>query len=1200
MTDFVHLHLHTEYSLLDGAVRLVQQVPDPDARDENDPTKRDPDKTKTVYPLAEALKARGMDAVAITDHGNMYGAHTFVATMKKAGIKPIIGQEFYVAEDMYVKTAEVMKERYHLILLAKNEIGYKNLMYLSSLAFTDGFYVRPRIDLQHIEGHSEGIICLSACLAGKIPRLLLQGRYEEAKAYAIRMRDLFDEGDFYIELQDHGMEEDKIVLNPLVRIAREIGVKVVATNDVHYIEKQDADMQDTMMCITLGCKKSDDKESSARFGEEEYYLKTGDEMAELFKWCPEAIATTREIADKVDGDYFILKHKSIIPTYTNDEMGDRNEEQYLHDLAWEGAARKYGEITDEIKDRLEYELGVIHRCGFDGYFLIVWDYVHAAQVMGIPVGPGRGSGCGSIVAYSIGITDIDPLRYELLFERFLSEERVSMPDFDVDFCYVRRQEVIDYCIKKYGADRVSQIIAYSTMSAKAVVKDVARVMDVPYNEAAAWVKEIPVGKVLLTQVLTEGSACYSEDFRKIYDAGGMAKEVIDMAIKLEGMPRQTSMHAAGVVICKEPIINYCALSRNGPVVTTQFDKNIVEALGLLKMDFLGLKTLTDIDEALKLIKKDKGISLDFHKLGYEDPKVFELISSGDCEAVFQLESGGMKRFMAQLQPDCLEDVIAGISMFRPGPMQFIDKFVEGKHHPETVTYLHPQLKSILEKTYGCIVYQEQVMQIAQKLCGYSFGGADILRRAVSKKKLHVLEEQRKIFLHGGVLEDDKTKKQIPGAVANGISEDIANELFDQILKFASYAFNKSHAAAYTYLTYQTAYLKLYYPVHFIVAVVNNRITNADEVRHYMNYLHRTGVKVLPPDINRSEKLFSIDGDDVRYGLMGIKNVGEQAMEYILNERERGGEFKDIRDLLTRCNGQINKRMLESLIKGGALDCFGKTRATLMASYERIMDTVAVDMKHKSSGQLSLFDDLIEDDEIPYQEVKEYGKAQRLSFEKEVLGMYISGHPLDDYHDDNNEFDFDAGMLYIEQADEDGNVDMAVDESLNGKNVTFGCIVASYERKLTKKQQKFAIGRFEDMMGSIAFSMYSRTYEKYGYLLDADRPIKVRGKIDLSDESEPKIAVESVSLWQDGNGAEREEKKSDKPEGTLYVLIENAAQKEMVREVLALYPGGTPCHAQIKQTGKMLAFPETVNVNDELIMRLGELLGVGRVKYVNKN
>ncbi len=1183
MTDFVHLHLHTEYSLLDGAVRLVQKVIDEDARDDMDPDKPDPDKTKTLYPLADALKKLGMDAVAITDHGNMYGAFTFVQTLREAGIKPIIGQEFYVAEDMYVKTAEVMKERYHLILLAKNETGYKNLMYLSSLAFTDGFYVRPRIDLEHIKGHSEGIICLSACLAGKVPRLILQGRYQEAKEYAIKMRDIFAPGDFYIELQDHGMSEDKIVLNPLVQIAREIGVKVVATNDVHYINKEDADMQDTMMCITLGCKKSDDKQNSARFNEDEYYLKSGDEMAELFSWCPEAIATTREIADKVDGSYFIIKHDPIIPAYTNEEMGDRDEAQYLHDLAWEGVKKKYGELTDEIKQRLEYELAVIHRCGFDGYFLIVWDYVHAAQSMGIPVGPGRGSGCGSIVAYSIGITDIDPLKYQLLFERFLSEERVTMPDFDVDFCYVRRQEVIDYCIKKYGEDRVSQIIAYSTMSAKAVVKDVARVMDIPYNEAAAWVKEIPIGKVLLKQVLTPGTSCYSEDFAKIYEAGGAAKEVIDMAIKLEGMPRQTSMHAAGVVICKDPIINYCALSRNGAVVTTQFDKNVVEEIGLLKMDFLGLKTLTDIDEALKLIKKDRGVELDFHKLGYEDPKVYELISSGDCEAVFQLESGGMKRFMAQLQPDCLEDVIAGISMYRPGPMQFIDKFVEGKHHPETVTYLHPQLESILENTYGCIVYQEQVMQIAQKLCGYSFGGADILRRAVSKKKLHVLEEQRKIFLYGGVLAGDKTKKVIPGAVANGIDEKVAGELFDQILKFASYAFNKSHAAAYTYLTYQTAYLKLYYPVHFIVAVVNNRITNADEVKHYMNYLRRTGVQVLSPDINRSEKLFSIEGNNVRYGLMGIKNVGEQAMEYILTERETNGQFKDIRDLVNRCFGQINKRMLESLIK---------------ASYERIMDTAAFDRKKKEAGQLSLFDELIGDDEIPYTEVAEYNKPQMLSYEKDVLGMYISGHPLDDYHDDAHEFDFDTGMLLVEQADEYGNVNMVADESLHQKSVAFGCIVSSSERKVTKKQQKFAVGRLEDMMGSIAFTMYARAYEKYGALLEGDAPVKAFGRIDLSDESEPKVVIERLEPWI--NRAAVTRTSAGRSEGTLYVLIESPEQKEMVSNVLDMFPGDVPCHAQINKTGKLGAFRQRIDPSVELISRLSELLGANHVKYVKNS
>ncbi len=1189
MTDFVHLHLHTEYSLLDGAVRLTHVITDP----------KDPKKTIKTHPLSEALKARGMDAVAITDHGNMYGVHTFVSVLRSDGIKPIVGQEFYVADDMYAKTADVLKQRYHLVLLAKNMMGYKNLMKLSSLAFVDGFYMKPRIDLAHIRECSEGLICLSACLAGKVPHLLLQGKYEEAKQCAIEMRDIFEPGDFYIELQDHHMQEDKIVLNPLCQIAREIGVKVVATNDVHYIEKDEADMQDTMMCVTLGCKKTE--MNGARFEGEEFYLKSGDEMAELFSWCPEAISTTREIADKVE-DYFVTKHASIIPKYTNPEMGDRTEEQYLRDLAYEGLKRKYGELNDEIIERVEYELGVIHKCGFDGYFLIVWDYVHVAQKMGIPVGPGRGSGCGSIVAYGVGITDIDPLKYQLLFERFLSEERVSMPDFDVDFCFVRRQEVIDYCIEKYGKDNVSQIIAYSTMSAKAVVKDVARVFDVPYNEAANWVKEIPVGKVLLSQVLRDGSEFYSEDFKKLYDNNPTAKQVIDVAMKLEGMPRQTSMHAAGVVICADPIVEHCALSRNGPIVTTQFDKVMVEALGLLKMDFLGLKTLTDIDEALKLIKKDKDVDLDFHVLGYDDPKVYELISSGDCEAVFQLESGGMKKFMAQLQPTNLEDVIAGISMYRPGPMQFIDLFVEGKRHPELVKYDHPLLKDILENTYGCIVYQEQVMQIAQKIAGFSFGGADIMRRAISKKKLEILEQQRAIFLYGGYLDGDKTGKKVPGAVANGVSEQIANHLFDQILKFASYAFNKSHAAAYTFLTYQTAYLKLYYPIHFIVAVVNNRITNADEVKHYMNYLKRTGVETLPPDINKSEKNFSIEGNKVRYGLMGIKNVGEQAMEYILTERQTNGEFKDIRDLLDRCAGQINKRMLESLILGGALDCFKKNRSTLIASYERIMDTVLSDRKNKDCGQMSLFDELIEDSEIKYTELDEYPKAQILSFEKDVLGMYLSGHPLDDYNDEGCGFDFDTSMLHIESTDEYGNVSMIVDPALANKSVRFGCVVSSFEKKSTAKQQKFAVGRVEDRMGSIAFSMYPRAYEQYGDLLSADGPIKVYGKIDLRDESEPKVNIDRAEIWQNNTTQKPVQNSSGvKKNGILYVLIENGVQKDIVRDILEMYPGDTICQAQVCVNGKakLMQFAQRVNICDGLMNLLRNELGKNNVKYVEK-
>jgi len=1186
MSDFVHLHLHTEYSLLDGAVRLTQQNPAP--KDD------DPNKTETINPLVNALKARGMDTVAITDHGNIYAAYVFVQTMRKAGLKPIIGEEFYVADDMYAKTPEVLRQRYHLILLAKNQKGYENLMKLSSLAFTDGFYLKPRIDLKHIAEYSEGLICLSACLIGQVPHMILQGDIKGAKELAIKMRDMFAPGDFYIELQDHHLEEDKIVMNPLCQIAKEIGVKVVATNDVHYIEKSDADMQDTMMCITLGCKKNE--QNAARFSNDEFYLKSGEEMEELFSWCPEAISSTREIANKIE-DYFVLEHAPFIPRYTNDEMGDRDEAQYLRDLAYEGLYKKYPEVTDAIKERLEYELGVIHKCGYDGYFLIVWDYVHEAQKMDIPVGPGRGSGVGSIVAYTIGITDVDPLRYALLFERFLNVERVSMPDFDIDFCFVRRQEVIDYCVKKYGKDNVSQIIAYSTMSARAVVKDVARVMDVSYQDSAAWVKTMPKVKCLIKQCFMEESSAYSPDFKELYESNLEAKRVIDLAIALEGMPRQTSMHAAGVVIGADPVSNHCALSRNGEAITTQFDKNVVEHIGLLKMDFLGLKTLTDIDEAIKLIKKDRGIDIDFHKLGYEDAKVYKLIGSGDCEAVFQLESGGMKKFMAQLQPDNLEDVMAGISLYRPGPMQFTGEFLQGKRNPAGVTYAHPLLKSVLENTYGCIVYQEQVMQIAQKVAGYSFGAADIMRRAVAKKKKDVLEQQRDTFINGGTLAGDKTGKYIVGAKANGVSEEIANRLFDQILKFASYAFNKSHACAYTFLTYQTAYLKCYYPTHYIVAVINNRIMNADELKHYLNYLKRTGVKILSPDINKSQEKFSIEGENVRYGLMGIKNVGEKAMEYVLEER-KNGPFKDIKDFITRCQEQVNKKMVESLIKGGAFDEFGKSRATLIASYEQIMDAVAADKKNRAFGQMSLFDELIEDDDIKYTEVGEYDKATTLKNEKEVLGMYLSGHPLDDYIGDNNDFNFDTSSIYIDGENEDGEEEKVIDQSLANMPVTFGCIVSNVEIKMTSKAQKFAVGRLEDMSGSIAFSMYATAFEKYSELIKGEEPIIVSGRIDLRDESEAKVTIDKVQLWRKKDYKPETKEEYVNSNGILYIKVDNKEQKEMVDGVLSMYEGDTKCMLQIN--GKLYELRNTrARICDGLLDKLKNIVGEQFVKYIIK-
>lgn len=1190
--DFVHLHLHTEYSLLDGAVRLVYTVFKSDGAEE--------ESTK-ICPLADALEARGMKACAITDHGNMFGVHAFVSGLRKKGIKPIIGSEFYVADDLNDKSSEVLHKNDHLVLLAKNLIGYKNLMKLSTISFKDGFYGKPRIDLNVLEKHTEGLICCSACLAGRIPRFLLHNDYKGAVQYALRLKEMFAEGDFYIELQDHDSAEDKKVLPQLVKLAAEIGVKTVATNDVHYIEREDADTQDTMECINLGCKK--DEPNRARFDSDKFYLKTTEEMVELFKAYPEAIASTVEIADKVE-DYFVVKRKEyLIPHFEHIDMKGRTAGEFLRDIVYEKMTKKYAAITDEISQRINHELSIIDQCGFNDYFLIVWDYVNAAKEMGIAVGPGRGSGVGSIVAYIIGITDVDPLRYNLLFERFLSAERVSMPDFDVDFCYVRRPEVIEYCIRKYGKDNVAQIIAYSTMSAKAAVKDVARVYGVDYNESNSWVKNIPIGKVQIKQVLTPGNKNYSEDFLKLYNSNPTAKQIIDVAIKLEGMPRQTSEHAAGVVISNKPIVEYVALSRSKENLTTQFDKKVVESIGLLKMDFLGLKTLTDITEALKYIKEDKGIDIDFNQLGYEDPKVYELISSGDCEAVFQLESGGMKKFMNRLQPTTIEDVIAGISMYRPGPIQFIDKFIDGKKHPESVVFLDSSLKEILDVTYGCIVYQEQIMQIAQKVAGYSFGCADLMRRAMSSKNPQLLEKQKSIFINGGCLEEDIKKQNIDGAVARGMNESVAEQLFDQIVRFAGYAFNKSHATAYTYITYQTAYLKCYYPVHYLVAVVNNRITNADEVRHYINYLRRQGVKIMPPDINRSRKHFSIEGDNVRYGLMGIKNVGEQAMEFVLNERENG-EFRDIRDLISRCSGQINKRMVESLIKGGALDCFGKTRSTLMASYERIMAAVANDKKSSSIGQMSLFDALDEDVTIHYTELSEYPKQQVLSGEKEVLGMYVSGHPLDDY-EPSSDFNFDTSMIYVEpeitaggagaagetdevyETDEAADIALVVDKSLANKNIRMGCIVSSFEIKISKKsQQKFAVGRLEDRMNSIAFGMFGRAFEQYAEYLSSDSPVKVYGRVDLRDESEPKITIDRIEPWKNTNPVKRASKE------VVQIRIETLTQQKLVAGLLPLFPGDAPVQAQVKRDGvdQLLEFALRVNPSEEFISRLVGIVG----------
>jgi len=1206
MSEFVHLHLHTEYSLLDGACRLDVV------------TGRSADGTSIHRkPLAEALAARGMKAAAITDHGNMYGVYTFVTTMQEKGIKPIIGCEFYTCKDLYAKTSQ-NKEYNHLILLAKNEEGYKNLLKLTTKSFIDGFYYKPRIDLNYLAKHSKGLICLSACLAGVIPQFLLENRFEEAVEYAKTLKNLFDEGDFYIELQDHGMEEQKRILNGLVEVARRVGVKTVATNDVHYIEREDSEAHDTLLCCQM--KKSKNDPARMRFETDQFYLKTADEMAELFGWCPEAIESTVEIAQKCVFNFKTKQSGHLIPPYSNSEMGLRTADRYLHDLAYQKIGDRYEVITDDIKNRLDYELSVISECGFSSYFLIVWDFINEARKKGIPIGPGRGSGVGSIVAYAIGITQVDPLKYNLIFERFLSKERVSMPDFDIDICCERRAEVIEYVEQKYGKQNVAKIIAYSTMATKAAIKDVARAFDISYQTVNEWMKLVPFG-MTIADCLEGGGA---PELAALYKENPEAKRVIDEARKLEGMPRQVSTHAAGVVICSEPVVDHVPLQRNKEDITTQFDKTQVETLGLLKMDFLGLVTLTDISKALSYIKADKGVEIDFGNLKYDDPEVFKLFASGDCEAVFQFESAGMKKFMSRLKPDCLEEIIAGNALFRPGPMQYLDRYVEGKRNPERVRYAHPVLKDILGVTYGCIVYQEQVMQIARDLAGFTFGGADVMRRAISKKKLDKLLEMKTLFVDGGEMSTDQGKVYVPGAVKNGVEKKVAEDLFDQILQFSSYAFNKSHAAAYSVLAYQTAYLKCYYPLHFMVAVINNRIDKSDELKHYMGYMRQKNVKFLPPDVNRSQTLFTIEGDCVRFGLMGIKNVGLTAIDEIIRERQTNGKYKDLRDFISR-NDLVNKRMLESLIKGGAFDCFEQTRATLIASYSRIADVAASEKKHKNSAQLSLFDELLEDIPVSYDILPEYDNRTLLLMEKEVLGMYISGHPLDEYRERLLSYDFDTSQIYLKpetqedvKGDDEENGDIQKDAEIaseaqaqedeetydtaaplnmeyQGRRVRFGGLFSDLAKKMPKNgTNSFVVGQIEDLSGSINFSVFAPNTEKYAAYLQTQSPVEVEGRLDLRDEREPKIIIDKICPLSSAQSQRQNN-------AILCVLIDGYQQKSLVDRVLSMYPGDVPVKQQIAVSeGYRLTIPkEKVSLTDELLLRLKNILGEKHIKIIDK-
>ena len=1106
MADFVHLHLHTEYSLLDGACKVKELV---------------------SYCVKNNIKA-----IAITDHGNMYATLQFAEQCRKNNIQAIIGCEMYMTQDLHIKNNSSDFE--HLILLAKNKKGYKNLVKLDSIAYVDGFYYKPRIDYKTLREHTEGLVCLSACLAGRIPKLLLRGDYEGAKKTALELKEMFGE-DFYIEIQDHGLEEQKRVLPLLLQLAKECGIQPVATNDVHYIRKEDWEMQDVLMCIQM--KKTIDDPKRMKFDTQEFYLKTPEEMSALFAYVPEAISNTLVIAQKCseepcfdlkdNGDP--IKDKSLIPGYTPDDGSDPKD--YLTKLTWEGLKRRYGEITEAVKKRADYELGIILGMGFAEYYLIVMDFIQWSKARGIPVGPGRGSGAASIVAYAIGITDIDPLKYDLFFERFLNPDRVTMPDFDVDFCNERRPETIEYVRKKYHPENVAQIVTFGTLASKAAIKDVGRVLRVPYSETDR-VTKLMDGKSTISELLGWNIAGLKEkaakeqdeekrielekkideqekkrnnDFIELYETDEQLRRVIDMALKLEGMPRNTSMHAAGVVICRKPIADNVPLSRNGEDVTTQFNMKEVESIGMLKMDFLALTTLTDIKKACDYILEDTGRVIDWDEIGYDNKEAYDLISEGDTDAVFQLEQGGMKKFMKELKPGCLEDIIAGVALYRPGPMAYIPTYIENKLNPSKVKYDTPLLEHILKVTYGVIVYQEQVMQIFQDLAGFSLGQADLVRRAMGKKNKAELMAQKDKFIFGNI----KDGGNIEGAVSRGIPKEVAAKIFGDMESFASYAFNKAHATCYAVLAYRTAYLKRFYPKEFLAAILNNRIDKIDEVSKYIVYLKEKNILVLQPDVNKSKTYFSVQGNGVRFGLSALKGVGVNATQSIIQEREQNGDFKNFPDFVFRCASFLNKRMLEGLICAGGFDCFGVNRAQLLLVYESVLDRANKISKQKQSMQMSLFGDIIEEDntEIEYPDVPEMETNEKLAKEKAVLGVYVSGHPFEKFVSEFKDCSFSCLKLQNFEEDEEGH--KTYPELTDGAQVTMGGIIGSYKKINTRSGSTMAFISVEDLYGSIECVAFPNVYDRIKSLVVADKVVRLTGKMQLDEEKSPVIILDKM-------------------------------------------------------------------------------------------
>ena len=1159
---FVHLHLHTEYSLLDGATRIDT--------------------------LFDACKEKNMPAVAITDHGNMYGAYHFYCLAKKKGIKPIIGCEFYMADDLTVKSGDVKREFNHLVLIAKNNTGYKNLVKLNSIGFVDGYYYKPRIDFKTLSQHSEGLICLSACIAGQLPRLLRDGMWEEARKLVKQYKELFGE-DYYIELQDHGIADEIYVMPKLIKIAEEFGVELVATNDVHYLKESDAEMQDILLCVQTG--EFFDDPGRMRFEGTQFYLKDYDEMAEKFSYVPQALENTLKIAEKCNVS---IEKKPLLPPYKPDN--GMTPYEFLKDLLEKGLKRRYKEITPEIRQRADYELEVVSKMGFVEYYLIVWDFINYAHEHGIPVGPGRGSGAGSIIAYAIGITQVEPLRYGLIFERFLNPERVSMPDFDIDFCMDRRGEVIDYVIEKYTKPRVAQIVTFGRMKAKNAVKDVCRVLRVPYAEGDKITKLIPLNATLKNAFGLDGKNEGVPELMEIYKDYSM-KRVIDLAIALEDMPRQTGMHAAGVVICREDLSDNVPLQRSGDDITTQYNMKEVEELGLLKMDFLGLRTLTDIDKTIKIVKETTGEEFDFEDCQYDDPNVFELIASGNTDAVFQLESGGMKRVMKDLKPDCLEDIIAGISLYRPGPMQFIPDYIKGKRDPKSVHYAHPMLEPILGVTNGCMVYQEQVMQICRSLAGYSYGQADEVRRAMGKKKMDVMALHRNYFINGKV--NDNGEVEIEGAVRRGVPKETAELLFDQMYAFAQYAFNKSHAAAYAYVSYQTAYCKRYHPVEYLAAVLNNRITNIDDIKKYIAYGKENNIDFLPPDINKSGVSFTVENGKIRFALAAIKNIGSGSMEKIVEERKTHGDFVSLEDFLKRVESQyLNKRLVENLIKSGAFDCFKVSRAQMVSVFEPLMEMVYADKKKKESGQFSMFD-LVENAApavvaLPKSNIKEFPNKLKLSYEKEVLGLYVSGNPLDEYREKLKAFTFNTGMVTFSEDDDDFESSQKQSD-WEGKEVSLAGVLEELKKIATRSGKTMAVGRLEDLHGSIELTFSPWYYEKIiKDKVEQDSVVTVTGKISFRQDK-ASLLVDKLEVWSEQKMAETD-KNAVSEKLYLKMPFKDNELYAKLSAVLKEYAGDIPVILVID--GDRLGMPYKVRKNNGLIYELSDVLGEDNVRFVD--